>query len=424
MSFASGFFGTLANNMQDKRQFIRNRVEEDRQYLRAEGLKRSSEVAKQRGVYQTAAEHLIRKGADEAKVLALLEADPDGVRDLASRDDIPNSTVLESMIELSEGHVATGGSISEVLDSIMPTVASLPADVDPTTARRKTFASWMGLDTEEELQSEVYSSRIVGDMTGDQILASMNIPVRAEGTGVGASIDYDAMETNKPLDNRTATDTFNDILRNYSDTIDRELEEIVALKNTEGFDMNSEEGFALKAREEALKELSDIEGSPGSKVAQLIEARGPNSTVLEYYNRYGGRLFDEEYGLSPLSMTMITDALDVDKTEKALPIVEEEVEPAAVGVAVGQGVIETETSDPSALTVEEQVSLADQVERLFEEDPFLESVRINNDKGGYKVIHRRETPEEKKYRLIEQKRLAERSRLPESVTDTGMPRAD
>ena len=370
MSFAAGFFGTLANNMQSKREFIRGRVEEDRKYLRAEGLKRSSEISKQRGVYQTAAEHLIRKGADEAKVLALLEADPDGVRDLASLDDIPNSSVLESMIELSEGHVATGGSISEVLDSIMPTVTSLPKDVDPTTARRKTFASWMGLDTQEELQSEVYSSRIVGDMTGDQILASMNIPVRAKGTGVGASIDYDAMEANQPLNSRVVTDTFNDILRNYSDSIDRELKEIVVLKNTEGFDMNSAAGQNLKDREERLKALSDVEGSPGSKVAQLIEAEGPNSTVLEYYNRYGSNLFDEKFGLSPSSMTAITDALNVNNTEEALPA----------------GEPEPIKESPYLKLTDDRDSNNALVEQYRQQNPGADSVTVQTANGDLRVI--------------------------------------
>ena len=45
---AAGFFGKLNDNIDDQRSYVRARVDEDRKYLRGEGLKRQAAIQKQR----------------------------------------------------------------------------------------------------------------------------------------------------------------------------------------------------------------------------------------------------------------------------------------------------------------------------------------------------------------------------------------
>ena len=71
MSIAGGFFGKLSENIDNQRDYIRARVDEDRKYLRGQGLKRQSGIQKQRGQYEQAANELIRRGADKDKVLGI-----------------------------------------------------------------------------------------------------------------------------------------------------------------------------------------------------------------------------------------------------------------------------------------------------------------------------------------------------------------
>ena len=148
MSFAAGFYGRVADNMADKKQFIRNRVEEDRTYLRQQGLQRQAAVAEQKGRYQMATEQLLRiQGVDRNTVLAALEADPDGIVDLAGRD-YTNGATINTVLEIYKDTDPASTNLTDILNSVMPAVSALPADADPTTVRRAGLAGWLGLDTE------------------------------------------------------------------------------------------------------------------------------------------------------------------------------------------------------------------------------------------------------------------------------------
>tara|TARA_R110000851_G_scaffold12862_2_gene44279 strand:+ start:10283 stop:11866 length:1584 start_codon:yes stop_codon:yes gene_type:complete len=190
--FAAGFFGQLNNDITDQKQYIRARVEEDRLYLREQGLKRQGAIQEQRGQFETAARSLINRGADERRVLNFLENNPSGLMELYRRTDSNNDVTganLNDMLVIGEDYQSEA-SMDEILNSILPTVQAMPNDTGPVESRRRSIASWLGLDVDEAMTNQVYNEQIVGGMTGDQIMASMNLPVQAEGSGAtSATLD-------------------------------------------------------------------------------------------------------------------------------------------------------------------------------------------------------------------------------------------
>ena len=276
MSFATGFANSVASGMRDKKEFIRNRVEEDRLYLRQQGLQRQAAITEQKTRYQQATEQLLRiQGVDRNRVLAALEADPDGVLDLAGRD-LTNGSQINTVLDLYEGAEASG-SLSEILGKVMPGFSTLPADADPTTVRRTGLASWLGLDTETELNEQVYQAQIVGGMTGDQILASMNIPVTARGTGT-RGMNYEGIA--EELTNPQRQAHFNDIVPEYDAMLEDRIKEVFA---------------AGLLPEEEMKEVERLRalgtGPVDTRLQKLLGEFGETENSRAFYERYGEGLF-------------------------------------------------------------------------------------------------------------------------------------
>jgi hypothetical protein len=193
---AAGFFGQVNANITDKRQYVRARVEEDRLYLREQGLKRQGAIQEQRGQYEQAARSLTNRGADERRVLSFLENNPSGLMELYRRTDNDNNVTganLNDMMVIGEDY-QSDATMDEILDSILPAVQAMPNDTNPVESRRSSIASWLGLDTEDALSNEVYNQQIVGGMTGDQIMSSMNLPIQAQGSGAAsATLDLSSL---------------------------------------------------------------------------------------------------------------------------------------------------------------------------------------------------------------------------------------
>jgi hypothetical protein len=208
---AAGFFGQINANITDKKQYIRARVEEDRLYLREQGLKRQAGIQEQRGQYEQAARSLITRGADERRVLTTLEMDPAGLMEVFRRTDKDNNVTganLNDMMSIAEDYRGEA-SMDEILNSILPTVQEMPNDIDPVSSRRRSVASWLGLDTEDALSNEVYNRQIVGGMTGDEIMAGMNLPIQAQGSNVGGvNFDFSSLGSDNTISVGDANDYY------------------------------------------------------------------------------------------------------------------------------------------------------------------------------------------------------------------------
>ena len=349
MSFAAGFYGRVADNMADKKQFIRNRVEEDRTYLRQQGLQRQAAVAEQKGRYQMATEQLLRiQGVDRNTVLAALEADPDGIVDLAGRD-YTNGATINTVLEIYKDTDPTSTNLTDILNSVMPAVSALPADADPTTVRRAGLAGWLGLDTETELNEQVYSAQIVGGMTGDQILASMNVPVRGRGTGA-RGMNYEAVED--PLTSAQKQSYFNDIVPEYDTLLEEKIKTV--------------QQDTTLSPEDKMKEVERLRalgiGPVDTRLTKLLEEFGPTENSQAFFDAKGTNLFGP-------GMARFFSATETDNPENTQ-------DPNAI----------TTTELPEApkegvVTVRSESEIQEAVERFVEENPTATEVTVSGPDG-------------------------------------------
>jgi len=297
---AAGFFGQLNNDITDQRQYIRARVDEDRTYLREQGLKRQASIQEQRGAYERAARSLIRRGADERTVLGTLEMDPQGLMEVFNRTNNDNNITgnnLNDMMSIASDY-RSEASMEEILNTILPTAQEMPNDTDPVTSRRRSIGSWLGLNVDEALSNEVYNQQIVGGMTGDQIMAGMNLPIQAQGSNEGGvTYDFTAPVSAEPM---RAAD-FNAHMETANADYDLEGM-IVSLQDSKTADGVTTEDIALI--DEQIKTLESADSLRGAlrlnAILELGIAPGPNTSMLA--NRFGSRLFDPVYGFGAVTL--------------------------------------------------------------------------------------------------------------------------
>lgn len=317
MSFASGFYGTMAQGMSDKRAFIRDRVTEDRQYLRTQGLKRMEEVSKQRQAYETAAQSLIRRGANEETILGTLEADPQGLleayREITERG-VTNPAAINSVFEINNEY--SGASLTEILSKVIPAVSGVADDADPAEVGRRSLAGFLGLDIEDALNEQVYRSEIVGGMTGDDILAATGSRVAAQGTG-NVSLNLGALETAKPLSGTEITAYHSQIDADYTEqlgmrlaAIDEEIEGLVTGTVTE----ESQARLAtLQAEKEKLEGISGTRDRR-TRIPALMEHFGVDPNTADYYKRHP-EIFSSDYFDITVQDMFNTEEETADDTE-------------------------------------------------------------------------------------------------------------
>jgi hypothetical protein len=329
--FAAGFFGQLNNDITDQKQYIRARVDEDRLYLREQGLKRQGTIQEQRGQYEQAARSLITRGADERRVLATLEMDPQGLMEVFRRTDNNNDITgnnLNDMMSIAEDYQGEA-SMDEVLNSILPMAQAMPNDTDPVTSRRRSIASWLGLDVDEAMTNQVYNEQIVGGMTGDQIMASMNLPVQAEGSNVGG-VNFDFSALGSAGDPMSASDVRTHLMTANEDyNLAGMIESLKAQKtgsDEEGAAIPTEDEIAaLDVQIKALEEADSLNGVLRlNAILELGIPAGPNTRMLA--DRFGDTLFDPMYGFTAPSLVTL-----FGNTEEGTPA----GDPANPDVALG-----------------------------------------------------------------------------------------
>jgi len=324
-SFAAGFFGQLNNDITNQKQYIRARVDEDRTYLREQGLKRQAGIQEQRGAYERAATSLIRRGADERTVLGTLEMDPQGLMMVYSDTKDDNRITgnnLNDMMSIAADY-RSEASMEEILTSILPTAQEMPNDTDPVTSRRRSIGSWLGLNVDEALSNEVYNQQIVGGMTGDQIMASMNLPIQAQGSNEGGvTYDFTAPVSAEPM---RAAD-FNAHMATANSDYDLEsmvleIDEAINSAKVDNADVSTEEGVARVAELESTKAgLMAADSLNGvlrlNAILELGITPGPNTVMLR--DSLGTSLFNSESGSTAATLNVLLGNSGEDTSDAAI----------------------------------------------------------------------------------------------------------
>jgi hypothetical protein len=368
---AAGFFGKLNDNIDDQRSYVRARVDEDRKYLRGEGLKRQAAIQKQRGTYEKVANDLIRRGADKRTVLGTLEMDPQGLLAVADRVNSDRNITTAGINSLFAVHDEYKGeaTMEEILNKILPTIQKMPEGTDPVQAKKKSLGAFLGLDLEAELDNEVYGSHIVGGQTGDQIMTSMGLPVSASGTGGG--VEYN-LERTSSMSYGQAKPMIDLALSDYGPEWEAtELKRLDAASAAEG--ITTDELAAIS------EERAFIEAGKGMTPAKRMEHRasryGLGPQAEELYNKYGTTLFNVEFGFPSSLVDLMAGGISQEAEE---PVEEKPTEPEATA--------------PTPMEVEEAAK--SEAEALFKADPTKDSVDVTLLTGETITIPRSEIAKE------------------------------
>jgi hypothetical protein len=311
---AAGFFGQVNADITEKRQYIRTRVEEDRKYLREQGLKRQAGIQDQRQQYEQAARSLVTRGADERLVMTTLEMDPGGLMELYRRTDSDNSVTgnnLNDMMSIA-GDYRSESTMGGILDSILPTVQALPNDTSPVASRRSSLGSFLGLNLDDALSNQVYNEQIVGGMTGDQIMAGMNLPVQAEGSDIGGvTFDFSSLGAAT-----LSTSDINAHIRTMNDEYN--LEAKIGSLKAERLDATGDGQLLI---DNQIKDLEAVDSLSGVSRLNAIFAMpgitvGPTTRML--IGNHGESLFSNTNGFNNPTLGTLLGASSSDTSDAAI----------------------------------------------------------------------------------------------------------
>jgi hypothetical protein len=184
----------------------------------------------------------------------------------------------------------------------------------------------------------VYNQQIVGGMTGDQIMAGMNLPVQAQGSNVGG-VNYDfsslgSGNTMSPTDVRAHISTINEEL-----SIDGEVARLNQL-------INPEAGLPRPTTEETTDYMADIAAlekadslSGANRINALLAIPGvePGATTRMLIGLHGENLFSNTNGFNNPSLSILLGTSLEDTSEAA-------VNASGDPVVDPNGVVETATT--------------------------------------------------------------------------------
>jgi hypothetical protein len=386
---AAGFFGQMNADITNQKQYIRARVEEDRLYLREQGLKRQSTIQEQRGQYEQAARSLITRGADERAVLDALEMDPAGLMEVFRRTDNNNDVTGANLNDIMSiaGDYRGESTMDEVLNSILPTIQEMPNDTGPVESRRRSIASWLGLDVDEAMTNQVYNQQIVGGMTGDQIMAGMNLPVQAQGSNVGGvNYDFSSLGSGNTM---SATD-----VRAHISTINEELSidgEVARLNQL----INPEAGLPRPTTQEATDHRADIAAleeadsrSGANRINALLAIPGvePGATTRMLIGLHGENLFSNTNGFNNPSLSILLGTSPEDTSEAA---VNTSGDPAVDPV---EGTTRPRARPDGAPVASTTAAVLEAARQALDNDSELMEVAVPIYGGGTSTVTRNELP--------------------------------
>jgi hypothetical protein len=385
---AAGFFGQINADITDQKQYIRARVDEDRTYLRQQGLQRQAAIQEQRSAYEEAAQGLITRGADERTVMGTLEMDPAGLMvyyDAVRRDTTISADGVRDMLSIAEDY-RSEATMDEILATILPTVSAMPEGTDPVTSRRRTLGAWLGLDLDEELSNEVYSQQIVGGMTGDQILAGIGQPIRARGSNVGgASFDF---SSTTPMSGADATSFIKTALEEYNlGAMDEELQNQMTI---DGVLVTGNALETINRKRAAIAAASQLSGAARLTAILGLEDVSPMPTTTWLAGQYPN-LFSPEYGFGAGFLdTYFGDPTETDggpgteSTPEALGDPAVDAEPPTRATTGTPGVAEEDGSvirpqmrpQTADITVETQVEADEALAQAIESNPGVTALTV------------------------------------------------
>jgi hypothetical protein len=192
--FWAGFGEEISSRVRERQQFAREKAEEQRRYLREQGLKRKADTEKLVQSITASASFLRNSGLDEERVMYLVDRDPmaletlaNAVKEAAEEGRTFASSTLNEAVRMMDDYVAPDKPLSQVIQERFTAFAKATPSDKPEQRNNSLLAAIMGYDT--GTIDKVYEEPLFGTYTGADVAASVGTPMFDVSTAGAARLD-------------------------------------------------------------------------------------------------------------------------------------------------------------------------------------------------------------------------------------------
>jgi len=192
--FWAGFGEEISSRVRERQQFAREKAEEQRRYLREQGLKRKADTEKLVQSITASASYLKNSGLDEERVMYLVDRDPmaletlaNAVKEAAEEGRTFASSTLNEAVRMMDDYVAPDKPLSQVIQERFTAFAKATPSDKPEQRNNSILAAIMGYDT--GTIDKVYEEPLFGTYTGADVAASVGTPMFDVSTAGAARLD-------------------------------------------------------------------------------------------------------------------------------------------------------------------------------------------------------------------------------------------
>jgi hypothetical protein len=196
--FWAGFGEELSSRVRERQQFAREKAEEQRRYLREQGLKRKAETDKLVQSITASASYLKNSGLDEERVKYLVDRDPMAletlakiIQDATEEGRTISASTLNEAVGMIDSYVAPDKPLSQVIQERFSAFAKATPSDRPEKRNNSFLAAMMGYDT--DTIDKVYEEPMFGTYTGADVAASIGTPMFDVSTAGEARLDLSGM---------------------------------------------------------------------------------------------------------------------------------------------------------------------------------------------------------------------------------------
>ena len=291
--------GSLADEMRENREYVRDAKDRMQADLYQKGLERRQAVKAARLDMESAVDFLTNEGLEQEKIVALLSENPKEFLQFyktaqqAKLEGRLSSSILNNAVKVAQGYQSSVMTPSELIKQATPDFiqgTDLEIEEDKRTGLAKLFRRPdLGV-----IMSEVYANDAMAGVKGADIIASMQADlVQGKKGPKGASIEYRGLT---PMDPTDIYQFQGIVTKRYDAALEKE---IIRLNAIDRSGMSSDENTALQRRIDNAKKLQDIEDD-GLRMEAIMTQTDVGFDIAKEFNKMSPQIFaDQPSFISP-----------------------------------------------------------------------------------------------------------------------------
>jgi len=291
--------GSLADEMRENREYVRDAKDRMQADLYQKGLERRQAVKAARLDMESAVDFLTDEGLDQEKIVALLSENPKEFLQFyktaqqAKLEGRLSSDILNNAVKVAQGYQASDMTPSELIKAATPDFIQ-GTDLEVEEDKRSGLAKLFRRPDLGVIMSEVYANDAMAGVKGGDIIASMQADlVQGKKGPKGASVEYRGLT---PMDPTDIYQFQGIVTKRYDDALEKE---IIRLNAIDRSGMSADENTALQKRIDDAKKLQDIEDD-GLRMEAIMTQTDVGFDIAKEFNRMSPQIFaDQPAFISP-----------------------------------------------------------------------------------------------------------------------------